>query len=555
MHRKRHLLLLSMSLGLLLSMVLAACGPTPTTSSNNGPKKGGTLTDGLFEEPDSLLPNASIETFANLVDATIWAPLVYGDNKGVLQPGLLKEVTSLSNNDISSDGKTYTLKLRSGLKWSDGQPLNADDVIFTLQLWNNKAYGAKTTTVGLGHIDFTTLTKVDDTTVKFSTTDVFAPMLTTQLEDPLLAPMPKHVFSTMDPASILKSNEAFQPSVTSGPFKIKERVKADHITVVRNDNYYQADKGYPYLDSIVFKIIPDASTVLTALQGGQIDTSYFLDITKLDSYKALAPTYTVVNTPGTYEELLFNLHNPILADLNVRKAITMALDVDSIIKVAVKGQAERICDEDIGTFAHDPNAKCYPFDVAGAKKLLDDDGWTVGSDGIRVKNGQRLSLRWSTTQNNGRRQQGQTIGQANLKDIGIEITIKNYPADTWFGSTLPSGDFDIGEYANSLGYDPDNPTTWLCSETPDKDPGGSNWGYYCNPAVDQAIKAEEGTPDQAARLQQFKIIQQAILTDIPAMYLYGFGDLSISRNTVHNYAPSPSGPAETWNVWEWWIGK
>jgi peptide/nickel transport system substrate-binding protein len=551
MHRKRYLLLLSMSIGLLLSMVLAACGPTPTNTSSNTPKKGGTLTDGLFEEPDSLLPNASIETYADLVDATIWAPLVYGDNKGVLQAGLLTEVPSLSNGGISSDGKTYTLKLRPNLKWSDGQALTAADVVFTLQLWHNPDYGAKTNTTGLDHIDYTTLTAVDDTTVKFSTTDVFAPMLTTQLEDPLLAPMPKHVFGTMTPADILKSNENFQPSVVSGPFTIKERVKADHITVVRNPNYYQA--GLPYLDSIVFKIIPDASTVLTALQGGEIDTSYFLDITKLDSYKALK-NYTVVNVPGSYEELVFNLHNPILADLQVRKAITMAIDIDSIIKVAVKGQAERTCDEAIGTFAHNASATCYPFDPAAAKKLLDDDGWTVGSDGIRVKNGQKLSLRWGTTQNNGRRQQGQTIGQSNLKDIGIDITIQNYPADTWFGSTLPSGDFDIGEYASGGSLDPDNPTAWLCNQQPNINPNGFNVGYYCNPAVDKAIADEEGTPDQAARLKAFQTFQQIILTDVPAMYLYNFGTLSISRNNVHNYSPSPGGPSETWNVWQWWIG-
>jgi hypothetical protein len=212
------------------------------------------------------------------------------------------------------------------------------------------------------------------------------------------------------------------------------------------------------------------------------------------------------------------------------------------------------CDEEIGNFAHDATAKCYPFDVAGAKSILDADGWTVGSDGIRVKNGQRLSLRWSTTQNNGRRQQGQTIGQSNLKDIGIEITIKNYPADTWFGSTLPAGDFDIGEYASSNGYDPDNPLTWLCNESPDKDPNGANYGFYCNQSVDQALKTEEGTPDQATRLQAFKTFEQALLTDLPVVYLYNFGTLSISRSTVHNYGPSANGPSETWNVWQWWIG-
>ncbi len=553
MQHKGRLLFLVLSLGLLAGMILSACGPTPVTTSSNTPKAGGTLTDGLFEEPDSLLSNLTNETYSVLVDATIWTPLIYGDNKGNLQPGLLKEVPTVANGDISPDAKSYTLKLRSGLKWSDGQPITADDVVFTLNLWNNPAYGAKTSTVPLQSIDFSTLKAVDATTVTFSMKNVYVPLLAVQLTDPALAPMPKHIFGSMNPASIRTSTENFIPSVSSGPFKVSERVKADHITVSKNPNYWQADKGLPYLDKIVFKIIPDATTVLTALQSGSIDTSWFLDITKLSSYQALKG-YTVGNTPGTFEELLFNLHNPILSDIKVRQAITMAIDIDGIIKVAVHGQAERTCDEDIGSFAHDTSLQCYKTDPNAAKQLLDSDGWTMGADGYRHKNGKILELRWSTTANNGRRQQGQTIGQANLKDVGIKIDIVNYPADTWFGSKLPSGDFDIGEYASSVGYDPDNPGTFLCSETPDHDPNGSNWGFYCNPTVDQAIHTEETNPDLNARKQAFNTIHQALLTDLPCMYLYNFGNLWVHRNNVHNYDPSPSGPSETWNVWEWWIG-
>src|SRR5690348_11581020 len=153
MQRKGKLLFLLVGVGLLVSVMLTACGPTPTTTSSNTPKRGGTVTDGLFEEPDSLLSNGTNETFAVLVDATLWAPLVYGDPTGTLHPGILKEIPSVANGDISADALQYTLKLRSGLKWSDGQPLTADDVVFTMNLWNNPAYGAKTNTVGLSSID------------------------------------------------------------------------------------------------------------------------------------------------------------------------------------------------------------------------------------------------------------------------------------------------------------------------------------------------------------------------------------------------------------------
>src|ERR1051326_7362777 len=259
MQRKVKILFLVVGLAALLSFALSACGPTPVSTPSNGPQKGGTVVDGLYEEPDSLLSNGTNETFAVLVDATIWAPLVYGDPTGTLHAGLLSEIPSVANGDISADALHYTLKLRPGLKWSDGKPLTADDVVFTMNLWNNPAYGAKTDTVGLPFIDFTTLKAVDATTVTFSMKKVFVPLINAQLADQALAPMPRHIFGSMDPASILKSTQNFQPTVVSGPFKISSRVKGNHINVVRNPKYYQADRGLPCLDGIHFKIIPDAS--------------------------------------------------------------------------------------------------------------------------------------------------------------------------------------------------------------------------------------------------------------------------------------------------------
>ena len=553
MQRKSKLLFAVVGLGLLMSFALAACGPTPVTTSSNQIKKGGTLTDGLYEEPDSLLSNASVETYSDLVDATIWSPLIYGNPQGQIQPGLLKEIPTVANSDISADGMHYTLKLRSGLEWSDGQPITADDVVFTLNLWNNPAYGAKFNTIGIGYIDFSTLKAMDATTVTFTMKSVYVPLVAQQFADPNLAPMPKHIFGSMAPGAILKSDENFKPSVASGPFMISDRVKGDHINVVKNPHYWQASAGYPYLNGINFKIITDSSTVLTALQSGSIDTSWFLDTTKVDSYHQVKG-YTLYNDkyPATFEEILFNLHNPILADLQVRKAISMAVDIDTIIKQVLAGTGGRTCDEDVGTFAHEASLSCYKFDPNQAKSILAADGWTPGPDSYLQKNGQTLELRWSTTASNARRQQGEEIGQQNLKDIGIKIDIVNYPADTWFGTELPTGNFDIGEFANSLGYDPDNGSTWLSTETAAN--GGSNYGFYSSAKVDQDLKTEETSPDQTTRLNAFKDFHQQLLTDLPVVYLYSFGDLAMARNTVHNYNISALGPSESWNCWEWWIG-
>ncbi|MGZ6391712.1 MAG: ABC transporter substrate-binding protein, partial [Ktedonobacterales bacterium] len=277
------------SVGLLavlgLSVLLAACGPT-AGSSNSGPKKGGTVTEIIQQEPDALLPFAAGLTFSVLVDNSIWAPLWYGDNNipAQLHPGLATEVPSASNGGISADAKTYTIHLKSGLKWSDGQPLTADDVAFTINTFANADYGAN----GFPTTEGITATATDATTVTV-TLKVADVTLVSLLADPTAAPMPKHVLGSMKVADMTKSNENNAPSVSSGPFVVSDRKQGDSITVKKNPNFYMGpDK--PYLDGITFKVISDAATILTAAQAGQFDATWFVPVNDLDSYKAL-PDY------------------------------------------------------------------------------------------------------------------------------------------------------------------------------------------------------------------------------------------------------------------------
>ena len=537
---------------LVAGMMLTACGPTATTSTS-GPTKGGHITDGLFEEPDSLLPQQSIETYADLVDATIWAPLLYGDNTGIIQAGLAKEVPSATNGGISADAKTYTIHLRPNLKWSDGSPLTSDDVAFTLNLIKNPAYGAKTTASEFAKI--ADVTAPDPSTVVITLSSPDVAFMALALTDPLaFAPLPKSVYGSMDPASIAKSNQNFQPTVVSGPFTIKERVKADHITMVRNPNYYQP--GKPYLDQMTFQIITDQNTILTQLQSHAIDTSWFLDINKLDQYKAIQGYKVALDkAPGSFEAIYFNMKNPFLADLQVRKAITMGINVQPIIQNVWKGIAVPTCDDSVGTFAHEPSLiPCYTFNAAGAKQLLESDGFTMGSDGYYTKGGKTLELRYSTTAGKAYREQTETIVQDQLKQIGIKIDIVNHPADYYFGTQLYDySAYDIAEFANSLGYDPDNHTQWACNQFTTA--GGFNISAYCNQTVDAAINTELTNPDVNARKAAFHTIHTQILQDIPVMYYYSAPDISCANAKLQNYAPSPAGPSETWNVWDWYLSK
>jgi peptide/nickel transport system substrate-binding protein len=557
MLKKRSLWSVGVGALVLMTMLFAACGPTSggNTSTSNI-VKGGTVINGLYEEPDTLLPYLTNETYAVIVDQALWAPLWYGDNQGVLHSGIA-DLPTPANGYISSDLKTLTVHLHSGLKWSDGSPLTADDVAFSFNLYGNPAF-ANTfgfpTTDPADPIGFVGATKVDDSTVKLSFKKPYVAGIAA-LADGASSVVPMKVFSSVKVADIAKSPENFKPSVTSGPFKVSERVQGDHLTVVPNPNYYQP--GKPYLGQLTFKIIADQSTILTALQSGTITESWFLDVTKLDSYKAIAGYTTATDTnPAGYELLVFNLTNPILADINVRKALTMSFNPQDLITQLYKGAAKQTCDNHSGTPYHENITDCYKYDVAGAKQLLDSAGWTMGSDGYRHKGGKTLELRYSTT-NKASRKATQLLAQDAWKAVGIKIDLKNYAANVFFGANaqgiLHSGNFDIGEFANTLGYDPDDHTLFQSDQTPDK--GGSNYMHYSNPQVDAAEKTQQSTADITARKAAFHIIHAQVIADVPVFYLYSAANIFCYSNKLHNYMPSPLSATEGWNVWDWWISK
>jgi peptide/nickel transport system substrate-binding protein len=553
------LLMLSFSLVALLVLILSACGaPSTSSSSSSGasstPVKGGVWTDDLFEEPSSLLPNASSETFSDLVDTSIYAPLFLGDASGAINPGVVTRLPSVANGDVSADLKTWTFHMQSGLKWSDGQPYDARDVDYTWRLWTNPKFTPASTT-GFNLITSATVS-ADNLSITFHLSAPFEPFLSIWT-DGLAAPMPAHIFSSMAPGSIETSMQNLNPSVTSGPFMMSESKPGDHYTVVRNPNYYLASKGLPYLDKIVYRVVTDQNTILKDFQAGSIDSAYFLDVTKFLAYQQLAPTYKVYTNPhaSNFEALYFDFHNPILGtDVNVRKAIAMAIDHNALIQTARRGYASPLCTDHGQSYVpgYEANAPCPTFDPTAAGTLLTSDGWAMGSDGLRHKGGQTLEFKYSTTANNFWRADDELVLQQNMLAIGIKLDIVNYPASTFFSTFLTDGKpgtFDIAEFEDSFTYDADDYSLVACSQIP---PAGFNITFYCNKQLDALYAQEESTLDPTARQAAFNQIHQIYLTEFPFVTLYSPIDVSMNKNTTHNYAPGPEGAAETVGVMNWW---
>jgi peptide/nickel transport system substrate-binding protein len=557
-------LMMAFSFLALLILVLSACGaPTPGTPPPSGgtPVKGGTWIEDYFEEPSSLIPNGSSETYSVMFDQTIYSTLFYGDANGAIHPGLATVIPTVANGGVSADSKTWTFHLRPNVKWSDGQPLDARDVDFTWKLWTNPKF-TPASTVGYNLITSADVSS-DNLSITFHLKQAFSPFVAVWT-DGGAAPIPAHHFSSIAPDKVLSSPDNLNPSVTSGPFMMKESKPGDHYTVVRNPMYYRASEGLPYLDSIVFRIVPNQDTILKDLQAGTIDASWFLDVTKTIAYQRLS-NYKLQGSPAqtNFEAFYFNFHNAVLGKhLEVRKAMAMAVDHQALIDTARRGQAAPLCTDHASGVkpGYQADAPCPKFDPAAANALLDQNGWKMGTDGVRAKGNQRLEFNYSTTANNLWRADDELILQSNFKAIGIKLDIQNYPASTYFGTFLPGGNaspgtgavagrFDIGEYESSFTYDADDSTVGACNQFP---PAGFNIMFYCNPALDKLYIQEESTADPAARQAAFNQIHQIYLTDFPFVVLYSPVDISMHKLTVHNYNPGPEGASEFVNVWEWW---
>ncbi|MCA1599144.1 MAG: ABC transporter substrate-binding protein, partial [Chloroflexi bacterium] len=178
----------------------------------SGPTRGGTVIDGLYEEPDKLIPNTSTETFGRMVQKTIFSPLFYTDDKGVLHAGLASEIPTVGNGGISNGGKTYTFHLRPGLVWSDGKPLDARDVDYSWRTWMNKDL-IVAGTIGFDQIQSASVSS-DKLSITFHLKGPYAPFIGAWTDD--VYPMPAHIFKEFSAKGLNTSPFTFKPTVSSG---------------------------------------------------------------------------------------------------------------------------------------------------------------------------------------------------------------------------------------------------------------------------------------------------------------------------------------------------
>jgi peptide/nickel transport system substrate-binding protein len=321
----------------------------------------------------------------------------------------------------------------------------------------------------------------------------------------------------------------------------------------------------PAIDSLVFRIMPDKNDSLTALTQGQVqlvaqDSLDAADSSVLDTLPGVQARYTPGNA---WENLTFNLDNPVLGDANVRQAIAYGVNRPALNEALLfsKGQVA-LSQVPPWSWAFDANMAHYDFDPGKAEQLLDGAGWRrSGSDGIRSKNGQRLSFKLWTTPASFR-----PGLMAMLKDqlaqVGVEVNVDSFPSATFLDTSstppaqaLASRQFDMVEFAWISTYDPGSDALYSMhsSAVPSKTNAyrGGNYADYKNPRSDELLNQLQRSLDPAFRRIALHEVQTIWQSDLPVLPLLLRPITTAASTRLLNFRPTPALAGETWNVEAW----
>ncbi|BCH66479.1 peptide ABC transporter substrate-binding protein [Agrobacterium vitis] len=506
----------------------------------------GQLTVGFSQEPTVFNPHMPHIEVDEGIHFSIFDTLFSVDAAGKFVPGLAVDVPSVENGGISADGLKWKVKLRDGVTWHDGKPFTAEDVKATLELLVDANFRSWRKT---GHEFVRDLTVVSPTEITWRMDKPFAPYPSI-LASTFITP--KHLLS----ASADPNNAPFNTApVGTGPFKWAERVAGDHILLAANPDYF--GEG-PYVEKLIYKYVPDLNVMYTQFKTGDIDVVGLQWITPDHYEEAKGLDGKVVNVvPGsTVESFTFNMERPQFKEAAVREALYAAIDKQSIIEALYYGlptPTESYVPQQ--SFYFNPDLPKHEYDIAKAKKLLDDAGWVAGSDGIRAKGGVKLSFTCSTTAGNHIREQVQQFLQQSFKDIGVEMTISNLPPAVMWGDywTLSKFDAVIVGLDFLTGSDPDTSNFFRSTAIPAKGGSGQNTWQFSNQQVDELLTkgGELFVPEE--RKAVYLKIQEIMRKELPLLPMFQYATVRGHKQGVENVTPNVNVRIDTWNVatWRW----
>lgn len=511
----------------LIAAAVAAIGlaAAPVAAQSPEPTSGGTLLFARNQEPQSLNPmvgsadNGSIFTIMQMCDQ-----LVQATGAPDPQPGLAESW------ERSEDGLTWTFHLREA-KFSDGSPVTADDVVFSLTRWAdpsiNVSYGGLASSVE-------TVTKVDDRTVQ----------LTLDRPDGAILDNLAMFVASIVPQAVIESigDEAFaEAPVCSGPFMLQSWTRGQQLELVRNPHYWNAPQ--PYLDGVTFRFVADDNTRMLQLQQGEVHVAEEVPYAQVDRIDGLDGVRVDSTPVFKWDAIWLNTAKPPLDELNVRLALNYATPKQAILDTILFGRGD-IANHVIARVKYwDPDVPAYPYDIEKARELM---AASSVPDGFDL---QMLIVAGDSTE----QAMAQAI-QAAWSEIGVNVTLEPVDIGTAFSRWLAPENAEMsstfpGSSLSSDTMSDDNLVFVFMDPEAGLNSFGTGWG---NPEVVAAIKAASGSFDEEVRRTEFAKAQALAMADAPAVPLFFTDSRTGLSDSVQGFRTLPTG---WWSLREAWLAE
>jgi peptide/nickel transport system substrate-binding protein len=525
-------------LGIALLLAATACTRTGDTAAPAANVRFAIAADPQTLDP--LFAHADANSVEQQLARLAFEPFIDIDAHGRAVPILLARIPTVANGDLSRDGRTIVYHLRRGVRWQDGVPVTASDVLFTLHaiVDPRNPVGSRE-----GYDRVARAERIDDETVRVVLKAPWAPAVATLFS---YGTAPQYVL----PAHLLAKEPRLDRAafggapVGDGPYRFVSWERGERLVYEANPAYW---RGAPPAKRLDIRIVPDPGTNYTSLLSGALDWNLISPVQQQSMLGHAGIAFTYVSL-ALIAGVAFNTTHPPLDDVRVRRAIAASIDRQAISdKITFKRYPVVDTAQPLGSWARDPSVHLPAYDPVAADRLFDAAGWRRGADGVRVKNGKRLALTYVQFPESQTGVRAAAFIERELHARGIELTLKSVTNAKLFlpkaeGGALATGAFDLAYVPWPMGADPDDSFLLTCD-------GPANVMRWCDPKVEALERRALVAPSQTERKALYSAIEHRVAAAVPIVYLFDPSYIYAYRTALRGFAPNAFNP--TWNAADW----
>jgi len=500
---------------------------------------GDTFVEASIGDIGTLIPTLASDAPSHEIGGWVYDGLVRLDKNLNNVPAMAESWT------FSQDCLTLDFKLRRDVKWHDGRPFTAEDVVFT---WKAIVHPKTPAPFKEKFLQIKSVEALDSYTVRVTYPEPYARSVESWQEYIL----PKHRLEPYVAEGKLRESPQNKQPIGTGAYRFQEWRSGEKVVLLANPDYYL---GKPYLSRIVYRVIPSQATIFLELKARGVDYSQGLtaiQYTRQTEYPAFRKAYRKFRYPGSgYTFLAFNLKDPRFADRRVRQAFAHAINKRELIEGVAMGLAREV-DGPVrpGSWAYTDRVKHFDFDPKKAKDLLAEAGWSDrdGDGLVEDKDGKPFTFTIRTNQGNDERKKIAEIIQQRLADVGVKAEIQIIDWASFIKEFVKPRKFEALVLGLGSGTDPDQYVVWHSSQV---GPDQMNRTGYANPEVDALLERGRASCHQQERIQYYHRIQEILAEDVPMLFLYVRDALPVVSSRVRGLDPGPAGI--THNFHEWFV--